>query len=246
MTIRTYLRPLERARHSLVLTLMACAALTGCAARLPGPAMPTPLSATDASLVGGWVSGLRPTGPTETRFDARFQEGGGAEARLRGAVVIVPPDSLRFDARGPLGSAARAVFVVGDSAIWAEPAEEVTKLVPEYDLLWALVGEARPALPDDEITALSGSGTHAWRYVRGADTINYLHTTAPAQSLVAEVRRNGALVGRVYTTFSATGLLERAQLDVPSRPARLTLTFRNHRTPDSVAASVWERPDATP
>ncbi len=189
---------------------------------------------------------LRNPVATETRFDARFQEGSGAEASLRGAVVIAPPDSLRFDARGPLGSAARAVFVVGDSAIWAEPEEEVTNLVPEYDLLWALVGQARDPKPGDELAAQSTAATRAWRYVRGADTVNYLLTMTPKRSLLAEVHREGEMIGRVYTTFDADGKLAKAQLDVPSRPARLTLTFRNHRTPDGVPASLWIRPGDAP
>ncbi|MEO8478399.1 MAG: hypothetical protein ABI542_02105 [Gemmatimonadota bacterium] len=228
-----------------VIVLLATA-LAGCASALPGPQMPSPLASTNPARIASWVNELRSPVATETRFDARFQEGSGAEASLRGAVVIVPPDSLRFDARGPLGSAARAVFVVGDSAIWAEPEEEVTNLVPEYDLLWALVGQARAPKNGDELSAESTAATRAWRYVRGADTVNYLLTTSAKRSLVAEVRRAGELIGRVYTTFDADGKLARAQLDVPSRPARLTLTFRNHRTPDSLPASLWTRPGDAP
>lgn len=208
--------------------------------------MPTPLAPSDPVLIGEWVEELRPVVLSETRFDARFQEGSGAEARLRGAVVIAPPDSLRFDARGPLGSGARAVFVVGDSAIWAEPEAEVTELVPEYDLLWALVGQARPPEAGDALFAETTATTRAWRYVRGADTINYLLSTQEARSLLAEVHRAGELVGRVYTTFDAAGQLAKAQLDVPARPARLTLTFRDHRLPDSLPAALWIRPDAAP
>ncbi|HET9066830.1 MAG TPA: hypothetical protein VFN22_13500 [Gemmatimonadales bacterium] len=231
--------------HALPLSVLL-AALGGCATALPGPRMPTPLAAAGPATIVGWVTELRHSVATETRFDARFQEGSGAEASLRGAVVIAPPDSLRFDARGPLGSAARAVFVVGDSAIWAEPEEEVTNLVPEYDLLWALVGQARPPVDGDELFAQSSATVRAWRYVRGVDTVNYLLTTTPKHSLVAEVRRGGTLIGRVFTTFGADGRLAKAQLDVPSRPARLTLTFRNHRTPDSLPASLWIRPDDAP
>jgi len=222
------------------------ATLTACSSALPGPEMPTPLAPTNPVLVAGWVDELRLPAASETRFDARFQEGSGAEASPKGAVVIAPPDSLRFDIRGPLGSAARAVFVVGDSAIWAEPEEEVTNLVPEYDLLWALVGQARPPKADDELFAQSTATTRAWQYVRGADTVNYLLTTGPKRSFLAEVHRAGDLIGRVFTTFDADGRLARAQLDVPSRPARLTLRFRNHRTPDSLPASLWIRPDDTP
>lgn len=208
--------------------------------------MPTPLAPADLGEIASWVGDLRSPVPSETRFDARFQEGSGAEASLRGAVVIAPPDSLRFDARGPLGSAARAVFVVGDSAIWAEPEEEVTNLVPEYDLLWAMVGQARAPKAGDGLFAQSTPTTRAWRYVRGADTINYLLTTSAKRSLMAEVHRGGELIGRVYTTFDADGVVARAQLDVPSRPARLTLTFRNHRTPDSLPATLWIRPGDAP
>lgn len=233
--------------RAILLTIVtATTALSGCSSALPGPKMPVPMTAAGAGTITAWVEELQSARPSETRFDARYQEGSGEEASPRGAVVIVPPDSLRFDIRGPLGSAARAVFVVGDSAIWAEPEEEVTDLVPEYDLLWAMVGQARPPKSGDDLQSHATGSTRAWRYVRGADTINYLLTMTPTRSLVAEVHRAGRLIGRVFTTFDAEGRLARAQLDVPSRPARLTLSFRGHQTPDSVPTSLWERPGREP
>jgi hypothetical protein len=218
------------------------AVLLGCAGGLPGPKMPTPLVASEAAAVRPWVDAGVASGAVEARFRWRFQDARG-EASGRGSYLIVPRDSLRFDFRGPLNSGAGAAFVIGDSAVWAEPAEDVEKLVPNYPLLWAMLGRARGPAAGDRIESFSGPGVNAWRYVRGGDTVEYLIVREGKHQLVANVRSGGERVGRVLTTFDSAGRIATARLDIPSRPARLDLTFYRHATPDSLPASLWARPD---
>lgn len=218
--------------------------LLGCAGGLPGPKMPTPLARSDAGAIAPWVAETTDTMPREASFRWSYLDGrteGGAKGR--GSFVIVAPDSLRFDFRGPLNSGAGAAFVVGDSAVWALPEEDVQKLVPNYPLLWAMLGRARAPMQGDQVQSATSRDVTAWRYVRGADTVDYLISRTGTRQLVADVRSGGERIGRVLTTFDGEGRLSSARLDIPSRPARLDLTFYRHGVPDSLPASLWARPD---
>ncbi len=229
--------------------LVTCVALglglSGCAAGLAGPRMPVGAQPSSAAAIAPWLDSLRVDVATEVRLHWRFQDPQG-EASGPGSMLFVPPDSLRFDVRGPLGSGARAAMVVGDSGIWAEPAEDVAQLVPEYTLLWAMLGQVRRPEAGDQVEVAEDADVFAWRYLRGGDTIDYIVTRRAPRQLVADVRRAGERVGRVHTVFDSLGRIVSARLDVPSRPARLDLTFTRHRRPDSLSATVWSPPDREP
>lgn len=136
-------------------------------------------------------------------------------------------------------------MVVGDSAEWAEPQDEVDKLIPNYPLLWAMV--AVPRLPHAGATVmhLADGRVVAWQFARGADTVEYvLHARGDAVTeLIADVRRGMERVGRVTTTYGSDGSLIKSQLIVPSRPARLDITYLLSRNEQGFEADVWIRPE---
>ena len=104
---------------------------------------------------------------------------------------MIHGDSLRADFRLPLGAGSGALALVGDRGLWAEPEEEVRKLIPNYPLLWALIGQARPPEDRDVVQAYADERMMAWQYVQGADTTNYILTRGAARELVADVRAGG-------------------------------------------------------
>lgn len=223
--------------------LLAVALATGgCSVnRVSGPPMPTALAPVSADQVRTWVAESSVDAGQMVRIRWSFLEEG-ATAKGRGTAWLIPPDSLRFDFRGPLGSGSGAAVVVGDQEQWSEPEEEFRKLVPKFSLLWAILGSARPPVNGADLTGLDDGRLAAWRSVNGADTVDYVWVRSPARELVADVRDASGPIGRVHTRFDAEGMLQSARLDIPARPARLELEFYGHRSVSTIADSLWLRP----
>src|SRR5690606_5276331 len=106
-------RPMRQLLPALTILLAACGS-----AGLPGPAMPSPLVSTDREEVAEWVADTERDAPEQIRFRWDFLDENGA-AKGRGTAMVFPPDSMRFDFAGPLGSNRSSAAVVGDSALWA-------------------------------------------------------------------------------------------------------------------------------
>jgi hypothetical protein len=226
--------------------LMSGLVLAACATnRFSGPAMPADLAPVTEAQVAEWVRSTVPDSSEMVRFRASVLRDG-ATGRVRGAAWIVLPDSLRFDFRGPLGSGNGAAAVVGDSALWAEPQEEVNKLVPSYPLLWAMLGRVRPPPAGSSLRGFEAEGVRAWQSVLGVDTVDYLLVTGARSELVADVRQGDTRIGRVHTTFDAEGRLLKSRLDIPSGPARISLDFSGHQVINSVPDTLWLRPTNAP
>jgi hypothetical protein len=132
--------------------------------------------------------------------------------------------------------------VAGDTSIWAEPEEDVRKLVPNYPLFWAMLGIARAPEPGSTVRTLADGTVTAWQFVTGGDTLEYVRLEAPAGKLLAEVRQDGRRIGRVETSFGADGLPSTSRLIVPSGPARLDLTFSQNTKAGPFAPETWTRP----
>lgn len=204
---------------------------------VPTGAVPATLEAAEA-----WLDSVQPSGPVLHQFRFQLQESGGGSGGGRGSARIASGDSLRFDAQGPLGSWRGAAFVVGDSAIWAEPEDEVEKLVPNYPLLWAVLGVPRPPRPLGEVSRFADDRVTSWRFVSGPDTVEYAWWRGPETKLLTQVRHAGELVGHVETVFSPEGGPARARLTVPSGPARLDVRYVATTKPDGFPPDVWTRP----
>lgn len=215
--------------------------MVGCASGMKGPEMPAPLVASSSSEAASWVATTERRQSMRLQFHWDFLDARGA-ASGNGAATIAPPDSLRFDFSGPLGSGRGAAAVIGDRQLWAKPEDEVRKLVPSYPILWALLGQARYPAAGDVVSRYVGPQTVAWQYVSGVDTVDYILVVSDRRLLVADVRQAGRRIGRVVTSFDTAGHPLKARLDVPSAPARLTLDFTRVRLLDSVPDSLWVEP----
>ena len=218
--------------------LLAYLGLVGAGCRsAPGSVVPSPLEPVTTAQVDQWVASTIPPERLRHRFKWLFQDERGS-AGGRGSARIAPPDSLRFDVAGPFGSGAASAVVVGDQAVWMEPPDAIAKLVPNYPLMWAMFGIARPPSPEMTLRGLATDSLAAWQYAGATDTIEYVRTAGKPGRLVAQVHRGGELLGRAETTLGPDGHPLKARLTVPSGPARLDLTFLSTAR-DSFAPEIW-------
>jgi hypothetical protein len=171
----------------------------------------------------------------------RFRNERGAAAG-RAAVRVVPPDSLRFDYRGPFGRSGSAV-VIGDSALWVRPEAEFRGLVSMASMFWASLG--MPLRPPDNVKlyALEQRDLRAWRYVVDGDTLNFVVRGTPARRLLAEVRRRGYTVGVTEVELDpATGLTLESKIDFPLDVSRFSFTVRSIDTLATFEPTIWLQP----
>jgi hypothetical protein len=226
----------DRLRGATYLALTAA----GCGGA-PGPVVPSGAQPAALAEAEAWVARTRAPQPTTLRFRWLFRDQDGS-AGGPGSARMTPTDSLRFDIAGPLGSGRGAAFVIGDSARWAQPEEDISKLVPNYPLLWAMLGVARLPVPPGAVTRYQDERLTAYRFVSGADTVEYAWFPGPAPRLVADVRRADGRLGRVETVFGPDGAPASSRLDVPRPPARLTITYTRMTRSDAFPPDTWIPP----
>jgi hypothetical protein len=203
----------------------------------PGPVVPAAAEPVSREVVAQWVASTAPPDHQLHRFKWLFQDER-ASAGGRGSARVAPPDSMRFDVAGPFGSGAASAVVVGERAVWIDPPDALSKMIPNYPLMWAMFGVAR--MPPDGVDLrglVSGSST-AWQYAGGSDTVEYRRTLGDPVRLVAEVRQGGQLIGRAEADVAPDGTPLKSRLTVPSAPAQLDLTFLS-TGPASFAPDIW-------
>jgi hypothetical protein len=129
-------------------------------------------------------------------------------------VRYAPPDTLRFDYRGPFGRSGSAVIVRAEP-VWAEPPGDFESLVPVAPILWAALGIVMP--PGESATLLGRDEPRwrAWRYVQGEEAIDFVYQRGPAPQLAAEVRRGERVAGVVEVELASPG----------PRPTRAVMRF---------------------
>jgi hypothetical protein len=203
----------------------------------PAPVIPAAAQPVSEAEVAAWVAATIPAHHQLYRFKWLFRDERGS-AGGRGSVRVAPPDSLRFDVAGPFGGGAASAVVIGDEPLWTEPADAISRLVPNYPLMWAMFGIARMPPPDAELRGLDEGSTQAWQYARSGDTVEYARTAGDPGQLIAEVRQAGKLIGRVETTLAPDQSPLKARLTVPSAPAQLDLTILSTAR-DSFAPGIW-------
>lgn len=224
-----------------LLRLLPLILLVACGGSI-GRIAPTGLAPVSEAQVGTWSAATQVAGLQEIRFRFVFTDRRSATAKGQGSASMAAPDSLRFDFRGPLGAGRGAAVVVGDSALWVQPQDQVDKLVPSYPLLWAMLGRALPPVGGSAFRGFSDDRIIAWQFVSGGDTVDYVRVLGTSPQLRAEVRQGGNRVGVVTTTFDASGNPIKSRLDVPSGPARLDLNFTRVTKPTSFPADLWNAP----
>ena len=203
----------------------------------PEPVIPVGARPATLAEVAPWVNATVPAAHQVYRFKWLLRDERGS-AGGHGAVRVAPPDSLRFDVAGPFGSGGASAVVIGDRALWTDPADAIARLVPNYPLMWAMFGVAR--MPPESVTvrALSTSSTQAWQFAGARDTVEYASSSGVDGRLVAVVHQAGTLIGRAETTLGPDGAPLKARLTVPSGPAQLDITFLSI-TRDTFAPDIW-------
>ncbi len=216
--------------------------LTACRG-LPPTIAPAGLEPLPESVVETWVSRFALHGPV--RYDIRWRlinDRGAAAGRA--AVRLVPPDSMRFDFRGPFGRSG-AAMVVGDSALWIQPESSMQGVVRVAPLFWAALGVPLKPPAGSETFGTNAQDRRAWRYLVGQDTFNFVDRTAEGTPprLLAELRRAGKPVGITNTRFSAeTGVPVEARMDFPLDASRFSFTVEAVDTLETPDPAIWERP----
>jgi hypothetical protein len=232
---------LQRFRLDRPVALLYLGLVVGCQPKLPA-LMPKGLETVSAVQVGRWVGATAPRTGALHRFTWLYEEEGPSKGG-RGSTRIAVPDTMRFDIAGSLGIGKGSAFVVGESKVWVQPDKAVEDLVPSYPLLWSLVGVALQPPEDAKLTGLQLQGRAAWQYARGADTVSYLRVEGNPSTLSAEVRRAGKVIGRTTTTVRPDGSPVKAQLLVPSVPAKLEVTYYATVPTSSFPPDTWVRPE---
>jgi hypothetical protein len=228
-------------RRLSVPSISVLAAACGGGGLVPLP-IPTGMLPSTVAAAAGWADSTRPADNRDLRFRWKFLDQHDATAGGRGRVRLALPDSVRFDVAGALGVGRAAAFVVGDSARWAEPEQDVQKLVPSYPLFWAMLGIARPPAPGSGVRRFADGTLAAWQFTLGQDTVEYIRENGAIPRLLAEVRQAGERLARVETKFGPDGLPVSSRLVVVRPPSRLDLTFYQNAKAAPFAPDTWTRP----
>lgn len=220
--------------------LVLAALGTGACVGRPGPIAPDELPPLARRAVVQWVRELRPRSPL--RYDLRWiyetQQG---RTRGRAAVRFAPPDSLRFDYRGPFGRAGAAVLV-GDSVVWARPSDDVEELIPVVRLFWGAMGIPQDPPVGAAVWGREASDVRVWRHATTLDTLTYVERWGSGHTLTVEMRHAGSLVGTATAEYAAGAVLRGARMHFPASAALFTVSVQDVEQLTSVDPSVWREP----
>jgi hypothetical protein len=226
------------------LVLLLALLVPGCGVRIDPMPIPVGLAPATREDASRWADSTRPADSRDLRFRWRFQDQHDAAGAGQGRIRLAPPDSVRLDARGSLGIGRAAGFVVGDTALWAEPEQNFQRLVPNYPLFWAMLGIARPPVQAAGVRRVADGTVTAWQFALGQDTVEYVRENGAVPRLIAEVRQGGERLGRVETKFGPDGLPASSRLIVAHPPSKLELTFYQNEKARTFAPDTWTRPAA--
>ncbi len=229
--------PLDRPRGLLYLGLGVAAWIMTACAGLPRIA-PKTLGALPADSARTWVAAMTPTVPLNYRLRWRFQNQKGS-AGGRAAVRVAPPDTLRFDYRGPFGKAGSALLI-GDTAIWAEPPDDVNQLIPAVPLFWAALAHPLPPTEDDSVSGLIRPRQRVWRYTRGTTVIDFVEDLGAKPRLRAELRRDGRMIGQTDVHLDpATKRPLDARMLFPGDASQFAFTIEAIDTVAAFDSATW-------
>ena len=233
--------PLDRLKRVLyyALALAGLVAVVGCTGRLRSIA-PSGLTPLAADTVRSWADALRPG--RHVRYDLRWryttQQGSSAG---RAAVRLAPPDTLRFDYRGPFGKAGSAL-IVGHYVVWAQPENEAESLVPTAPLFWAALGSPLPPPDRAQLLGRASERELAWRYVTGPEVIDFILREETPRLFLAELRRDDRIIGATRATLMAgTSHPSEATIAFPGEAAVFTFTVEAIDTLATFGFETWKR-----
>ena len=195
----------------------------------------------DMNTVREWVADLAP--PSATQYDLRwtFQTQQGA-VRGQAALRIEPPDSLRFDYRGPFGRSG-AAFLVDKDLMWAVPEGEVETLIQAVPLFWAALGLPRDPPEGTNVFGMEREEKRRWRYAVRGDTLEYSVARIAPFKFLAAMRHFDQMVGHVEVDFDEqTYLPTKATLTFPESASVFILDVARIDTTVTLSEDVWKRP----
>jgi hypothetical protein len=202
---------------------------------------PTGLGPVSQDSVDAWLAPYRPTGSLRYDLKWRFVNQKGSTAG-RAAVRVAPPDTMRFDYRGPFGRSGAAV-IVGDSVLWAEPEKDTRDLLPAAPLFWAALGLPQPPPPTAALFGRAGRAAHAWRYAAARDTMDFVETGPGPARLLVEVRRDGRIVASLQLTLqSGTHSPRETRVRFPQDGSALIFTVEGIAHVAPFEPSTWRHP----
>jgi hypothetical protein len=202
---------------------------------------PDNLAPVVADSVAGWAAAFRPT--VRLKYDLRWRyENDRGKASGRAVARFAPPDTLRFDYRGPFGRSGSAL-IVGQQAVWSEPEGDIDDLIPVAPVLWAALGIEMPLEDVDALLGGVTSAQDAWRYQRGDDALDYVHVRTPLPRLLAERRTGGRILGMVDLTLAGASSAPRvAVMRFPRGRSTFELTVGQVDTVETFPPETWRRP----
>ncbi len=233
--------PVRRCRG--VWPALVAIALGGCTTGLPRPPIPLGFRPASPDSASRWARSTRPADRMQLRFHWSFDDGKGGGGGGNGIARMAPPDSLEFDFAGALGMGRGSAVVVGEQTIWAKPEDKVRDFVPNYPLMWAMLGVAVEPAADAAVSHFADGKTEGWRYVEGTDTIDLVEARQPHRELRVLVHHAGAAVGDAVVLFDSLGHPARSRLDTYGRRTRLDLHFTRVTPVDSFPTGIWNAPD---
>jgi len=229
-------RPTRLAYYRLA--LIGLPALAACSAGLASIA-PADLAPIGPELVAEWRGGFVPD--RHRRYDIRwrFYTPKGSTAG-RAAIRVAPPDSLRFDYRGPFGRSG-AALVLGDSVAWAEPEKDVRDLIRLAPVFWAALGIPPAPRAGATTSARDGASRRAWRQVEGPDTLDVVHVRGAGPRLLSQLRQGG-ITAATDTRFGPDGLPVRGEMRFPRDGSAFIFTVETADTAVTFDAATWRHP----
>lgn len=119
--------------------------------------------------------------------------------RGRGTVVIVPPDTIRFDFQAPLGRQG-GVGIVANRVVWSDPETVGRQLGDGVVLVWAALGI--PRVVGDSVYHAREPSRDVVQFVTGDTSVTYTVTDASAPQLTAVFRRERRVIGSAGLRFT--------------------------------------------
>ncbi len=229
-----------RSSYYALASLTVAAVLAGCVGGLQSIA-PVGLEPASPEDVMPWIVEGIPRHPLQYDLRWRYETQRGRSAG-RAVVRFAPPDTLRFDYRGPFGRSG-AALVIGGTAVWSEPEEDVRNLLPIVPLFWAALGVAVKPADGAEVFALATTNWRAWRYLEAHQVSDFIWTPAAPSRFQAEVRQDGRIMGAVDVQLSnGSRLPAQASMVFPRDASRFSITVQSIDTVTAFDADTWKRP----
>jgi hypothetical protein len=202
---------------------------------------PAGLEAVLRDSVDAWLTPYRPAGALRYDLKWRFVNQKGSTAG-RAAVRVAPPDTMRFDYRGPFGRSGAAV-IVGDSVLWAVPEKDTRDLLPAAPLFWAALGLPQPPPAGAALFGRTDRAEHAWRYATLRDTMDFVEAGPGPERLLMEVRRRSRIVASLQLTLQpGTHVPRETRMRFPEDGSALIFTVEGITHVAPFEPSTWLHP----